>query len=100
VEEGKKKGRSGVGLGTVMEGEGEGDGEGGGGGEGEDYHDGGEGGEEEKVGQKRKRYITVVEGGKKRKVVDIVGCSVFLVLRVVDLYTKTAFVSPGATNCY
>jgi hypothetical protein len=25
---------------------------------------------EEKVGQKRKRYITVVEGGKKRKVVD------------------------------
>jgi hypothetical protein len=29
-------------------------------------------GEEEKVGQKRKRYITVVEGGKKRKVVDVV----------------------------
>jgi hypothetical protein len=30
-------------------------------------------GEEEKIGQKRKRYITVVEGGKKRKVVDPVG---------------------------
>jgi hypothetical protein len=33
----------------------------------------GEGDGEEKTGQKRKRYITVVEGGKKRKVVDIVG---------------------------
>ncbi|KAG6877322.1 hypothetical protein C0993_008586 [Termitomyces sp. T159_Od127] len=27
---------------------------------------------DEKVGEKRKRYITVVEGGKKRKVVDVV----------------------------
>ncbi|KAF9000764.1 hypothetical protein BDQ17DRAFT_1307895 [Cyathus striatus] len=27
--------------------------------------------EDEKAGQKRKRYVTVVEGGKKRKVVDV-----------------------------
>jgi hypothetical protein len=31
-----------------------------------------EAGDEERAGQKRKRYITVVEGGKKRKVVDVV----------------------------
>lgn len=28
--------------------------------------------EDERAGQKRKRYITVMEGGKKRKVVDVV----------------------------
>jgi hypothetical protein len=27
----------------------------------------------EVAGQKRKRYVTVVEGGKKRKVIEIVG---------------------------
>lgn len=31
-----------------------------------------EAGEGERAGQKRKRYITVMEGGKKRKVVDVV----------------------------
>ena len=30
---------------------------------------------DERVGQKRKRYITIVENGKKRKVVDQVGYS-------------------------
>jgi hypothetical protein len=35
-------------------------------------------GEEERdedgaVGRKRKRYITIVEGGKKRKIIDVVG---------------------------
>ena len=69
VEEAKKKARSATGLGTVVEGE-----EGGEPGDG--HHDrdcDGEGGEEERAGQKRKRYFTVVEGGKKRKVIDIVG---------------------------
>jgi hypothetical protein len=28
--------------------------------------------DEERTGHKRKRYLTIVEGGKKRKVVDVV----------------------------
>ncbi|KAL0581644.1 hypothetical protein V5O48_000345 [Marasmius crinis-equi] len=40
------------------------------GGSGHD-HVNGEGGEHPKTGEKRKRYNTVVEGGKKRKIVDV-----------------------------
>ena len=73
VEESKKKGKASAGMGMGMEmgmGTLEEEGEGGEPGEGEG---------EERAGQKRKRYITVVEGGKKRKVVDIV--SVFRFVR-------------------
>jgi hypothetical protein len=58
----EKKGAGAGGEPGPEQGEGQGEGEG-----------EGEGDSEEKAGQKRKRYITVVEGGKKRKVVDIVG---------------------------
>jgi hypothetical protein len=65
-EESRKKKGAGADAGGGEPGESPEQGEGQGEGEGE-----GDG--EEKAGQKRKRYITVVEGGKKRKVVDIVG---------------------------
>lgn len=50
-------------------------------GENEDYGDGGE-----KTGMKRKRvtYTTVIENGKKRKIVDIVGLRFGCSLRVVN----------------
>ena len=91
VEEAKKKGKSALGLGTVVEGEEEGE-------PGEGHCDG-EGGEEERAGQKRKRYITVVEGGKKRKVVDIVGVHSRIPSRDL-LICPTAFVPPRAASCY
>lgn len=61
VDEARRKVGSASGSGSAMEVEGE-----------AESHLEGDPVEEERAGQKRKRYITVVEGGKKRKVVDIV----------------------------
>lgn len=53
--------------------------------------------EEEQAGQKRKRYITVVEGGKKRKVVDVVSPLV-CIMRGTDV--PPALVPPRPAGCH
>ena len=60
------------------------------------------GAEEERAGQKRKRYITVVEGGKKRKVVDIVRIRprAFSLASAHCVLRTTAFIPPGAAGRY